>query len=67
MILLRFALLVLAIGNFGVQAAALAHPIYRDAGFSAPSNEIMPRLRRPVTERSERPLRTGSIAEGGRS
>lgn len=64
MFLLRVALLTLSVANVGFQAAAAAQPIFRDVGYFNPSKEIMPRLRRPVTDRSERPLRRDASAEG---
>ena len=64
MFLLRVGLLALALGNFGFQAAAAAHPLFRDVGYFNPGKEIMPRLRRPVTDRSERPLRRDASVEG---
>jgi hypothetical protein len=64
MFLLRIALLALAIGNVGFQAAAAAHPLFRDLGYFNPTKEIMPRLRRPVTDRSERPIRRDASIEG---
>jgi hypothetical protein len=64
MFLLRIALLVIALGNFGFQAAAAAHPLFRDLGYFNPGKEIMPRLRRPVLDRSERPIRRDASVEG---